>query len=223
VEAPVRLSRPSDLPGDWLRPDLLLSQTCGLPFVRHLRGRVALVAGVAYDLPDCAPGTYRSRLVVRSHDDVQSVADLRGRVAAINAEGSQSGAGALRATVGPLREGGRFFGRVVETGAHAESIGAVARGEADVAAIDAVTFALAQRHLPEARSVRVLASTSETPGLPLVTRRGGPARALFEAIGEAIEAIGAEARSALLLRGIVPRREEDFDGIAAADAAIVLL
>jgi ABC-type phosphate/phosphonate transport system substrate-binding protein len=95
---------------------------------------------------------------------------------------------------------------------------AVLEGDADIAALDAVTFALLQRHRAEAQGTRVLLSTPETPGLPLITCRGGPAGALFAALAEAIETVGSELREALLLRGLVPRSDCDFDGIAADDA-----
>ena len=219
IEAPEALSRPSDLPADWTRPDLLLSQACGLPFVRRLRGRVALVGAADHGLPDCAPGTYRSRIVVRQGDPAQDLSDLRGRVVAVNSEDSQSGAGALRTAVGGLSPGGAFFATIVATGSHAGSVRAVAEGRADVAAIDAVTWEMARRYIPEARALQVLLSTPETPGLPFITRQGGPAGALLSALREAVETVGPEAREALMLRDVVPRREEDFDGIAAADAA----
>lgn len=217
VAAPDHLSRPAELPDDWLRPDLLLSQTCGLPFVRGLRGKVELVGAADHGLPDCAPGGYRSRIVVRQDDPARTLDDLRGRVVALNSDDSQSGAGALRAMVAPLADGRPFFSRAIRTGAHLESVRAVAEGRADVAAIDAVTFAMLLRHRPEARRLRVLASTPETPGLPFITRRGGPAAALSRALAQAIDALGPSGREALVLRGLVARREADFDGIAAAD------
>lgn len=219
IPAPAHLARPGKLPGDWLRPDLLLSQACGLPFVRHLRGRVALVGAADHGLSDCAPGNYRSRVVVRSDEAAKTLAGLRGRVVAANAEGSQSGAGVLRTAVGELSPGEPFFARVLTTGAHVESLRAVAEGRADVAAVDAVTFAMARRHLPEVRTLRVLLSTPETPGLPFIAARDGPAAALFDAIGQAIARIGPESREALMLHGVTSRRDEDFDGIAADDAA----
>jgi ABC-type phosphate/phosphonate transport system substrate-binding protein len=217
IAAPGQVSRPADLPADWLRPDLLLSQTCGLPFVRRLRGRVDLVGAADHGLPDCAPGSYRSRIVVRGGMPAGSLADLRGRVAAVNSDESQSGAGALRTAVRPFSNGRPFFASVIRTGSHLGSILAVAEGRADVAAIDAVTFAMALRHRAEARFLRVLLSTPETPGLPFITRPGGPVRALFTALADAIGAVGPEARDALMLQGIVPRHEADFDGIADAD------
>lgn len=220
IEAPERLARPAHLPDDWLRPDLLLSQTCGLPFARRLRGRVGLVGGVAYDVPDCSPGSYRSRIVVRAGDPAQAIEDMKGRIVAINSDDSQSGSGSLRMVLRELGAPHPFFARIIETGAHVDSIRAVARGDADIAAIDAVTFALASRFMPEVQGLRVIGLTPKTPGLPLVTRLGRPTEALFEAVGEAIEAVGPAVRAALMLRGVVQRREEDFDGIAEADATM---
>lgn len=217
VAAPDRLSRPADLPADWLGPELLLSQTCGLPFVRRLRGRVYLVGAADHGLPDCSPGTYRSRVVVRADDAAESLADLRGRTVAVNSMDSQSGAGALRAMVAPLSDERPFFGQVIRTGAHGDSVRAVAEGRADVAAIDAVTFAMLLRHRTEAQGLRVLLSTPETPGLPFVTRLGGPAQALSGALAKAVDALGPEGRDVLMIQGILPRKEADFDDIAAVD------
>lgn len=215
VEGPEALLRPSRLPEDWLRPDLLLSQTCGLPLVRGLRGRVAVVAAVDHGIADLAPGCYRSRIVVRAGDPAGGLGDLRGRAVAINGVDSQSGSGSLRRVVAGM--GHPFFGRVAVSGAHVASIRMVASGEADAAAIDAVTWELARRHAPEAGGLRVLASTPETPGLPFITRLGGPVAALREALAEAVEAVGERVREAILVRGIVPREEADFAEIARWD------
>jgi ABC-type phosphate/phosphonate transport system substrate-binding protein len=46
----------------------------------------------------------------------------------------------------------------------------VAAGEADIAAIDAVTFALLQRIEPQLTAqVRVIGKTAQVPGLPYIT------------------------------------------------------
>ena len=218
IDAPDQLTRAPDLMAQWQSPDLLLSQTCGMPFVRHLRGKVRLVAGVAYDLPDLRPGTYCSRIILRADAPETTLEDLRGRRVAFNSADSQSGAGALRRLILPLvPPGGAFFGQAVPTGAHVASIRAVAEGRADVAAIDAVTFAFAQRYIPAAQNVRVLMSTDLTPGLPLITANDGPAEPLFHAIAEALDQIGPEARRVLLINGIVPRADADYDGIADWD------
>ena len=184
--------------------------------MRSLRGRVELVAAVDHGLPDCPPGHYRSRVVVRGEDDARGLEGLRGRTLAINGADSQSGAGSIRRMLAALPQ--PFFARVVETGAHRESMRAVAEGRADAAAIDAVSWELALRHEPAARRLRIVASTPETPGLPFITRRGGPVEALRGAPSDAVEAVGPALREAILLRGLLPRADADFDEIARWDA-----
>lgn len=155
----------------WLDPRLLLAQTCGYPFVTQLAGRVRLVATPVYDHPGCAGAWNGSFVVVRADAAASSVAELRGHVAAINDWNSNSGMNLLRRTVAPHADGGRFFASVVESGSHRASIALVARGEADVAAIDCVTFGNLARFAPDSvAGVRILAETAKTPGLPLITR-----------------------------------------------------
>ena len=64
--------------------------------------------------------------------------------------------------------GGRFFSRVVTSGSHPASVAAVARGEADVAAIDCVTYALLDRYLPFPGSKEPAGSATRRahPGFP---------------------------------------------------------
>lgn len=218
VDAPMALQRGGDLYAGWLRPDLLISQTCGLPFVRRLRGRVTIVGALDHGLVGLPAGFYCSRLIAR-RADAGPLAGFRGRRAAYNSADSQSGAGAMRHMVLPLLEGGRFFGETVMTGGHANSIRAVADGRADLAAIDAMTWELALRHMPEAAGLAVIASTPPTPGLPFITALGGPAAAVYEAVGLALADLSAGERAAIGMQAIVPRREEDFAIVAQWDAA----
>lgn len=223
VAAPERLDRHSDLYAGWGRRDLLISQTCGLPFVRRLRGRVALVGAVDHGLAGIPAGMYCSRIVAR-RGEAGPLSAFAGRRVAYNSADSQSGAGAMRHLVLPLLHGvrgrgARFFGQAVVTGGHAASIRAVAEGRADVAAIDAMTWELARRHMPEADRLDVIASSPATPGLPLITAPDGPVDALFAAIGAALAGLPAAARDALGMQGIVPRVSADFDIVARWDAA----
>ena len=112
----------------WTDPGLVLGQTCGLPFVRELRGRVALVGAADYGLPGCPPGWYRSAVVVRADDPREALAAFRGARLAVNGTDSQSGWGAILHHAAPLAEAGRFFGGVVVSGAHAASVPMVADG-----------------------------------------------------------------------------------------------
>jgi ABC-type phosphate/phosphonate transport system substrate-binding protein len=164
------LTAPSDLGEHWLDPSVLLSQACGYPLVDHLAGRVRLVGTPRYAAAGCDGAFYRSRIVVRAEDPAGSIADLQGRRAAFNASDSQSGYNCLRAMVAPLARGGRFFEAAIETGSQRCSLAALQQGEADVAAVDCVSFALLADAEPRSvAGLRTLCWTKPTPGLPLVT------------------------------------------------------
>ena len=90
----------------WTDPGLVLGQTCGLPFVRELAGRVALVGAPDYGLPGCPPGWYRSAVVVRADDPREALAGFRGARLAVNGSDSQSGWGAILHHAAPLAAAG---------------------------------------------------------------------------------------------------------------------
>lgn len=167
---PERLTWPADLHSHWLSPGLVLSQSCGYPLTHRLAGRVRLLGSFCYGVPGAQGVGCSSQLVKRRGDPRQTLADFRGGTVAFNAPDSQSGHNALRALVAPLAVGGRFFSAAVETGAHLASLDTVRRGEADLAAIDAVTWALALAAQPALREALVVfAQTDPYPGLPLIS------------------------------------------------------
>lgn len=169
-DLPTQLTRPSDLEALLLSPDLLLAQTCGYPLTHALAGSVALVATPAYAAPGCVGPTYVSQIIVAAESAVGTLSDLRGGVAAINSWDSQSGMSALRHAVAPLAKDGGFFSDIVVSGSHVQSIAAVGAGQADVAAIDCVTYALIERYDSALlSSARILAQSAPAPGLPYVT------------------------------------------------------
>ncbi len=222
-DLPDRPAVPDDLRAHWRDPNLLLSQTCGYPLVTELAGQVRLVATPCYDAPGCDGPTYTSFVLVRRDDPACVLADLCGRRAACNERGSQSGWNALRAAVAPLAEAGRFFGAVLQTGAHLRSMDAVRRGEADVAAVDCVTVALAARDRPEVvDGLRVLCRTAPgVPGLPLVTGAATSAADIAR-LRTALHAAAAdpalaEARAGLLLRDVAVLAPESYDACLAME------
>jgi ABC-type phosphate/phosphonate transport system substrate-binding protein len=203
---PRSLCRDRPLPSVWLDPDLLLSQTCGYPVVRELAGRVEVVATPRYRVAHCEVSWYRSHVVVRRDSAAAQLADLAGSVCAVTEPDSQSGMNSLRALVAPIAAGRRFFRQVRWTGAHRASLEMVARGEADVAAIDCVSFALFERALPDVvAQVRAIGLTAACPGLPIITRAGA-SRDEIDAIRAALADAEADpqlagARDALLIEG----------------------
>ncbi|MFQ5959129.1 MAG: phosphate/phosphite/phosphonate ABC transporter substrate-binding protein [Alphaproteobacteria bacterium] len=155
----------------WSDPDLFLSQCCGFDIVKSYTRTLRPVATPRYSAPGCDGCHYSSVVVVREDSPAAGVEDLRNAACAVNGPESHSGMNALRALVAPHHQGGRFFSAITETGAHADSLALVARGEADVAAIDCVTYALLDRHRPGTTAgTRVLCFTETAPGIPYVTR-----------------------------------------------------
>jgi ABC-type phosphate/phosphonate transport system substrate-binding protein len=170
AEVPENLDKTVAYDHAWLRPDLLLAQTCGFPYVKKLRGHVRLVATPVYDLPGCDGPLNRGKIIVARTSRAKNLEDLRGLTAAINEPGSNSGSNLFRAAIAPLARDGRFFASVIETGSHLSSIEAVACGKADVAAIDCVTFGNTLRFdADRLADIRVLTETPDGPGLPFIT------------------------------------------------------
>lgn len=219
-EAPEALDRTISYDGIWLEPDLVLAQTCGYPYVSHLKGKVRLVATPVFESPG-GKGTERvSFIIVPEASEAKSLEDLRGKVAAVNDWGSNSGMNLFRAALLPLAKDGRFFSEIRITGGHLPSIEAVRNGTADVAAIDTVTWGMLARHRPDMlEGVRILAESPAGPGLPYITRltaSDAEVEALRKAITETIaDPAYADAVTALGLKGIEILSDDDYDRLDA--------
>lgn len=215
ADVPDALDRSRPLRAVWDDPELLLGQTCGYPLMTGLSEAVAVVAAPVHDLPGCAGARHRSFLVVSDASSARSLDGLRGACAAINGRDSNTGMNLFRARLAPLAGGRPFFGAVVETCAHLASLRAVAEGAADIAAIDCVTYGLAQRHRPDLLAgTRILGETSPSPSLPFVTRKDASAAeiaAIRAALADAVaDPSLREATQALGLVGIEPARLADY-------------
>ena len=169
LAAPLSLSRDRPAQDIWRDPALIFGQTCGYPYWRVLRDRVALIATPTYGFEGCEGARHCSFLIVRRGETDQGLAGFRGARAAINARNSNTGMNLFRTVVAPLADGRAFFSDVVVTGAHALSLAAVAEGTADIAAIDCVSFALLRRGRAElVERVEVLQRTPSAPSLPFI-------------------------------------------------------
>ncbi|WJH41309.1 PhnD/SsuA/transferrin family substrate-binding protein [Aliirhizobium terrae] len=195
------LWREDDLASFWRSPDLLIGQTCGLPFATDLASAVRLIGTPAYDI-GCWPGFYYSVLIAprgRSHSGLER---FTGRVA-VNDLKSQSGYATLMTSLMAAGADAAAI-RIEMTGSHRASVEAVADGRVDLAAIDAVSFQLAKRHMAVASEVEIVGNTLPTLGLPLITALPEDARdALADAMEEAVDRLGPAARETLLLTGFV--------------------
>jgi len=177
----------------WRRTDLFLSQTCGAPYRDHLADHVQLVGTPDARLPTCPPGYYQSVLIAR---DLITWGEALTRPWAANEAGSQSGNYAPRVRA-PAK-----LDEPIWSGSHLSSIDMVAKGQADWAAIDAVTWEVGLR-LGQGFGLVVWDRTEPTPALPYVTSLGNDAHAIAAAVLNAIANLASSDRDALCLYDLI--------------------
>lgn len=218
IDAPAGLNREGDPAALWADPALLLGQTCGMPFVSGLCGAARIVGRPDYALPEAAGGSYRSVIVVRAGAAARPLAEWRDGRVAVNEWRSYSGHVALRAHLAGRWSGvdKPFFAVAELSGSHRESAAMVARGAADLAALDGVVWALLQAEAPEiAAALAVIARTDPAPALPFITaaRHEGLIPALVEALAGAAAALSPVPG---LPRAVLPAAAADYAPIRAA-------
>jgi len=215
---PETLGSPDDLMAHWRDPDLAFSQTCGLPYRTSLYGTVRLIGTPDHGLPGCLPGHYNSVLVMRRAAATEDPAAWVGLRLARNSRGSQSGWAAAQSHVAPL---GLAFDALaaIDTGSHRGSVRAVAEGAADIACIDARSWAMIREWDAEARALREVARTAPTPGLPYITGPAGDPAALAAAVRGALEALEPDDRACLGITGLVEIPAEAYLAVPTPDLA----
>lgn len=204
---PDRLTRGRDLWDIWQSPDLVLAQTCGLPYRSSLHGRVKLVGTPDYRLYGCQPGYYNSVIVAHRSRSGEPLSALDGAQMAFNDPLSQSGWAAPHQYFGDnaLRIGTRL-----ETGSHVESARFVADGLAEFAAIDALTWELIRRYEEYAADLIEIDRTTPTPALPFITAHKRDPMPLANALSRAIFDLSPADRDLLFLQDIVDLRSTAY-------------
>ena len=156
-----------DLPGLWLSPQLLVSQTCGYPLMTQLRGQVRIIGRPRYELVHSSHGEHCSLLLTRVDNPRNRLAQFYQSRGVINGHDSNSGMSLLRHCVAPLQRDGRFFASVGISGAHRESLRWLREDRADLAAIDSVTYDYLARFAPEeVAGLRVITRSAPSPTKP---------------------------------------------------------
>jgi phosphonate transport system substrate-binding protein len=158
---------------NWAKDEYDVSFVCGLPYVDFER------RGSAPAIPVAAPvlagdryggrPIYFSDVIVRRGSGIRSFTDLRRHSWAHTEPLSQSGYGITRYSLLKLEETHGFFGTLVKTGSHLESIALVAEGEIDGSAIDSQVLAVALKDDPAlAAEITIVASLGPST-IPPVT------------------------------------------------------
>ena len=211
-------AEPDDRLAHWQDPALLLSQTCGYPLCALLPD-VQVVGTFHYDAQGCSGYCYSSRLVVREADAAKRLADFAGGRAVCNSEDSLSGFHTLRAEIAALRQDGGFFSSVLLSGGHRQSLQALQNNAADLAAIDAVSWALFSRHQPALlQGLTTIGYTAALPGLPLIAAAGTSA-ATLQKLRRTLTRLVSEPQwrevcSALLISAFTATDREDYQPVS---------
>lgn len=217
---PSTLTRPvGSLHDHWLDPDVLLSHTCGYPLMRVLTDAQHVLGSFAVSGGDpTRPGSYRSVLVCRADDAraASGVAAFDGAIMAANDAGSLSGWVSLGVA---LARAGARPGPITLTGAHALSMHAVRSGVADLASIDAHSFALFSAHRPNAvEGLRMIGHGPDVAMTPLFTAEADLVEILREAVHGALEALSPTTRMALQIEGFVVGGREMHEQVRDLEA-----
>ncbi|MEM9715188.1 MAG: hypothetical protein AAF826_01590 [Pseudomonadota bacterium] len=200
INAPAELDQNIAGVDAWLRPDLLLSQTCGAPFRDHLHGKVQLVGTPDARIPGCPPGYYQSVFIAR---DLITWGDAISGPWAANEPGSQSGTYAARLRApSPLTD-------PVWSGSHLTSIDMVSTGQVDWASIDAVTWDIATQ-LGTTEGLIVWDRSEPTPALPYITALTTEAKLIRYAVKAAIKQLAPQDQRALCVYDLVDIPADDY-------------
>ncbi|WP_121884944.1 phosphate/phosphite/phosphonate ABC transporter substrate-binding protein [Sphingomonas sp. PP-F2F-G114-C0414] len=226
ADVPNTLDRSRDIHALWRDPSLLFGQACGYPLIADSSLALRVLALPVYATPGCVGATHTSVIVARADDIGTSLDGFRQRRAAINDRRSNTGMNLLRATIAPVAGEGAFFASVIETGSHRASMIAVGAGQADIAAIDCVTYPAIERFEPAVTAaLRIVAHSPASPTLPFVTAASTSA-ATVTALRMALDRVMvdsdlAEDRAHLFLTGAIAADRAALAPIAALEAAAI--
>ena len=149
---------------------------CGLPYV--LKADKALPVIELLAAPIMKGERYQGRtiyfsdVIVRKDSPFKTFKDLRGASWAYNEPNSQSGYNIVRYHLATTGETGKYFGRVVASGSHLNSIHMILNSQIDASAIDSTTLELEFLKRPELYSeLRIIETLGPSPIPPWVIRK----------------------------------------------------
>lgn len=226
LDAPEHLTRDVAYNVLWCEPDCVFSQTCSRPFVNGVEKHVYPLATPSYAATGCHGIMNASQIVCRTNDARQSFAEFEKSTVICNSEDSQSGFHSLRAFLIKHQLRGPFFDNTVISGSHRESIKQVVAGNADIAAIDPVSWQLAIRFDPDlVNSLRVLDETPRVPGLPFIISRQlideQGAASLSMVLLELLHNLPQSLKTELLIAGGGMASAEDYEFVRQIDSRAI--
>lgn len=172
--------------GTWDQREALLYQgsvhigfICGLPYVRQadapnpplrLLGAPVMAARRYQDRP-----IYFSDVVVRADSPLLAMVDLEGLPWAYNEPNSQSGHNVTQYHLALQQRSWRYFGRIVASGGHLDSLRMLLDGDVDATAIDSTVLETELQISPGLeKELRIIDTFGPSPIPPIVISRSVP-------------------------------------------------
>jgi len=218
--------RYSNATTDFQKPNLYLGHTCGYPFWHDFQETHEVITVPEFAIDGCSGIHYSSWILARANDPRESLADFKQSIAVINAHDSNSGMNAFRSEVSRVSTGQRFFSEVKVSGSHLNSLSMIRNQIGDIAAIDAITFGLANR-LGEinASDFKILLQTQLLPGLPFIAHRQFrlDGKLVNSALNEGLTNLPQESSTILPIRKFSSVNTEQYRRIMELEEAAIQL
>lgn len=207
----------ADLLRYWSSDGMLLSQSCGLPFIEDLHDVVDIVGTPLWTDVSDDRGRYRTVIVVRKSLDITSIDNAQGLRPVINHSRSLSGWCSLGVALANATNESPITIPYVESGGHAASLQMLQDGEADIASIDAATFRLLSSNRPTLTSnLRVIGHGPLVPATPIIVSKscGATADEVFQVVDEVFRRpVMQGAMDHIGISGFVRLTNNDYDGV----------
>jgi phosphonate transport system substrate-binding protein len=165
---------------------------------------------------------YFSDVVVREDSPFETFTDLYGASWAYNEPGSHSGYNVVRYTLAERGKTGRFFSRVIASGAHQTSLQMILNGDVDASAIDSTVLEIELKNNPQIKDqIRIIEILGPSPIPPwVVSKSMAPElrKTLLDLLcGMDKDFAGTSVLEKAAMLGFIPVDDRDYDPIRAME------
>ena len=123
----------------WMYPNLILGQTCGMPYQKFLYNKVSLIGTPNFGIMGCLAGYYNSVFITNIQDNRSNLIEFKNSVFAYIMDNSQSG---LATAFDHTQKIGFWFSNRIIIGGHTKYSKLVANGQVAIACLDSVSWRL---------------------------------------------------------------------------------
>ena len=201
----------------WRSNDMVLSQSCGLPFMEELHQFVNVIGTPLWTDVSDERGRYQTVIVVREALGISSIAEVQGMRPVVSNTQSLSGWCSLGVAIAEVTNDPSFVRPFVQSGGHARSLQMLQDNNADFASIDAATFRLLKRHRPKlTNGLRTIGHGPVVPATPIIVSKSSTVDAdeLYRVVSGVFGRSDLQSALAEIgINGFVRLANSDYDGV----------